>query len=117
MYNKDVLNTMFGGVYYPRGEELKQACDAVRYERKNGKIVDEKYTIPEEITQEMLDEFNEKVAQYTKLSKDEIMNCTNWMLGRRIPLSVPESLIEKCVFEEPKEMVEYVKSICEQYGE
>ena len=103
--------------YIMNSEELKQACDAVRYENKNGKIVYEKYTIPEEITQEMLDEFNEKVAQYTKLSKDEIMNCTNWMLGKRIPLPVPESLIEKCVFEEPKELVEYVNSICEQYGE
>lgn len=103
--------------YIKNSEERKQTCDMYYQEIKDGKVVNKQYTIPEEITQEMLDEFNEKVAQYTKLSKDEIMKCTNWMLGKRIPLPVPESLIEKCVFEEPKEMVEYVNSICEQYGE
>ena len=114
---KNELNGVEFDNYIMNSEGLKQTRDMYYQDIKDGKVVNEQYTIPEEITQEMLDEFNEKVAQYTKLSKDEIMNCTNWMLGRRIPLPVPESLIKKCVFEEPKEMVEYVNSICEQYGE
>lgn len=115
MKEDKIYEYTLNNLYRPYGEEYQQACDMYQQEMRNGKCVVEKYTPPPKITQEMLDDYVDKVVKCLNLPRDEIIMHSKWMLGANIPLHVPESIIEMCKVSEPKEFINYINALCEKF--